>query len=317
MSEQTLYIRRTKGGHVMPPITLDEMLALVAAKGVDAGDDLKVVGIRSFASNETWAPVRDYPEFAEFFDSGRKLAMAEAGRARRSWSYAAVAILGCLVVIFFFWWKPYVDAQDAVGEVGRLKRQLSDEKVRAASTEKDLRERAEKISRQNDALEAKNGSLLADLAKFRKRLDEANKDAEDSASSAAALANSEKKLLSEIERLESRLSKLNDLPKFWPGGEALQAPESEEEVRLVSVLPENGYLYVIGLRSYPADSIVTLDQPGFLGVKIVAKVVNSYPHAGGEKGMSLHVPDVTAVDSSKIRKLKLGEVLNCSAFNSK
>ena len=68
----------------MPPITLEEMLALVAAKRVDADDDLKVVGIRSFASDETWAPMRDYPEFCEFFDSGRKLAKAEAGDAMRA-----------------------------------------------------------------------------------------------------------------------------------------------------------------------------------------------------------------------------------------
>jgi hypothetical protein len=97
----------------------------------------------------------------------------------------------------------------------------------------------------------------------------------------------------------------------------LQVPESAEEVRLVSVLPDSGYLYLIGRRSFPEDAIVVLDQSGFFGTRIFAKVVKSYAHEGGGHGMTLHVPDAQAGDISKIRKLRLGETIKCSAASNK
>ena len=316
MSEHTLYIRRTKGGHVMPPITLDEMLGLVASRGVDEGDDLRVVGVRSFPSDETWAPMRDYPEFSRFFTSGRELAKVEAHKAKQSWGYAMGAFLCCLIAIFFFWWKPYVDAEDAVGEVGRLNKQLKAERSQATLTENNLKERAEKVIRLSDALEKKNQSLRNDLALLREKLEEAQRVSADYLASESLLAGNDKKLRAEVDSLKSRIAKFNELPKFWPGAESMQVPGSEEEVRLISVLPDNGYLYVIGLRSFPNDSVVLLDQPGFFGTRIFATVVNSYPHAGGGRGMSLHVPDSQAEDVAKIRKLKLGESIKCSAVHT-
>lgn len=317
MSEQPLYIRRTKGGHVMPPVTLEEMLALVAAKRVDADDDLKVVGIRSFASDETWAPMRDYPEFFEFFDSGRKLAKAEAGKARKSWTYATWACLACVAAICFFWWNPYVDAQDAVGEVGRLKQQAAADRRKADATEQELLRQVEKFRRLSEEFAKKNNTLKSELDTVRRKLEEALRSGDEEAASAALLAKNDGKLRTEVDRLKTRLAKLNELPKFWPGAEALQVPESSEEVRLVSVLQDSGYLYVIGMRSYPDETIVVLDQSGFLGTRIVAKVVKSYAHEGGGRGMSLQVPDAQPGDITKIRKLRLGETIKCSATSDK
>ncbi len=317
MSEQPLYIRRTKGGHVMPPITLEEMLALVASKNVDPGDDLKVVGVRSFASDETWAPMRDYPEFSEFFDSGRKLAKAEAGKARKSWTYAIWACLACVAAIGFFWWNPYVDAQDAAGEVGRLKQQAEAERRKTLSTELELQGKAEKLSRHVEELSKKNTALQAELGSAQQKLDAALRAAADHASSAASLAKDDGKQRAEIDRLKARVAKLNELPKFWPGAESLQVPESSEDVRLVSVLPDTGYLYVICMRTYPDEAVVVLDQPGFFGARIFAKVVKSYAREGGGHGMTLHVPDAQAGDISKIRKLRLGETIKCSAASDK
>lgn len=301
----------------MPPITLEEMLALVASRRVDAEDDLKVVGVRSFASDETWAPMRDYPEFCEFFDSGRKLAKAEAGKARKSWTYAIWACLACVAAIIFFWWMPYVDTQDAVGEVGRLKQQAEASRKKALSMEQELQKQVDKFSRLSEELAKKNKLLEAELGTVRQKLVEALRSVEDEAASAALLAKNDGKLRTEVDMLKARVAKLNQLPKFWPGAESLQVPESAEEVRLVSVLPDSGYLYVIGRRSYPEDAVVVLDQSGFFGTRIFAKVVKSYAHEGGGHGMTLHVPDAQAGDISKIRKLRLGETIKCSAASDK
>jgi hypothetical protein len=317
MSEQPLYIRRTKGDHVMPPITLEEMLALVASKRVDAEDELKVVGVRSFASDETWAPMRDYPEFFEFFDSGRKLAKSEAGKARKSWTYALWSCLGCVAAICFFWWNPYVDTQDAVGEVGRLRQKSEVDRRKAISTEQELQKQVEKLSRLSEELAKKNKSLQAELGTVRQKLEDALRSVEDEAASAASLAKDDSKLRAEVDRLKARVAKLNELPKFWPGAESLQVPESSEEVRLVSVLPDTGWLYVIGTRPFPDDTIVVLDQSGFFGTRIFAKVVKSYANEGGGRGMSLHVPDAQAGDISKIRKLRLGETIKCYVASNK
>lgn len=301
----------------MPPITLEEMLALVATKRVDAEDDLKVVGVRSFASDETWAPMRDYPEFCEFFDSGRKLAKAEVGKARKSRTYAIWACLACVAATIFFWLMPYVDTQDAVGEVGRLKQQAEDSRKKALSTEQELQKQVAKFSRLSEELAKKNKLLEAELGTVRQKLTEALRSVDDEAASAALLAKNDGKLRTEVDMLKARVAKLNQLPKFWPGAESLQVPESSEEVRLVSVLPDSGYLYVIGRRSYPEDAVVVLDQSGFFGTRIFAKVVKSYAHEGGGHGMTLHVPDAQAGDISKIRKLRLGETIKCSAARDK
>jgi hypothetical protein len=261
--------------------------------------------------------MRDYPEFCEFFDSGRKLAKAEAGKARKSWTYAIWACLACVAAIIFFWWMPYVDTQDAVGEVGRLKQQAEASRKKALSMEQELQKQVDKFSRLSEELAKKNKLLEAELGTVRQKLVEALRSVEDEAASAALLAKNDGKLRTEVDMLKARVAKLNQLPKFWPGAESLQVPESAEEVRLVSVLPDSGYLYVIGRRSFPEDAIVVLDQSGFFGTRIFAKVVKSYAHEGGGHGMTLHVPDAQAGDISKIRKLRLGETIKCSAASNK
>lgn len=302
----------------MPPVSRDELLALIES-GVVAGDeDLKVVGMRNFPSDESWAPVRDYPETARFFGTtGRAQIKAEVDKAKKSRFFAFCAIGVFLLGAFLFWWNPYVDAKDSAGQVARLEKKQ--EAAEAEHSQKVTALKAEVLAAQQKSkgLEAQLSKLRSEMTAKEAEFAIAMRDREVEAAVAGTLASSDKALRAEVAILKNRIEQLNDLPKFWPGADALKVPDSEDEVRLVSVLPENGYLYVIGLRSYPADTIVTLDQPGFFGVKIFAKVVNSYPHAGGGKGMSLHVPDVTAVDSSKIHKLKLGESLKCSALNAK
>jgi hypothetical protein len=219
--------------------------------------------------------------------------------------------------IIFFWLMPYVDTQDAVGEVGRLKQQAEASRKKALSMEQELQKQVDKFSRLSEELAKKNKLLEAELGTVRQKLVEALRSVEDEAASAALLAKNDGKLRTEVDMLKARVAKLNQLPKFWPGAESLQVPESAEEVRLVSVLPDSGYLYVIGRRSFPEDAIVVLDQSGFFGTRIFAKVVKSYAHEGGGHGMTLHVPDAQAGDISKIRKLRLGETIKCSAASNK
>ena len=313
MSEHTLYIRRTKGGHEMPPVTLDELLSLIEAGGVAGDDDLKVVGMRIFPSDETWAPVRDYPEVSRFFGAtGRAQVKAEVGKANKTKFYAACALVLCVLAAILFWVNPYVDAKDSAGEVVRLGKQLESANHGLAAMENRLKAEAEAAERRRKAQDDQLAKLRDQLSAKKRELDDALSKAELDAQVAGALASSDKSLRAEVSRLKHRVEQLNDVPKFWPGAETLQAPESPGEVRLVSTMPNNGYLYVIGTSSFPNGTVLELDQPGFFGARVFARVVNSYPHAGGGQGMSLHVPDPQEEDVAKIRKLKIGEVLKCS-----
>jgi len=313
MSEHTLYIRRTKGGHEMPPVTLDELHSLIEAGGVAGDDELKVVGMRIFPSDESWSPLRDYPEVSRFFGaSGRAQVKVEFDKANKTKVYAACALILCVLAAIFFWWNPYVDAKDSAGEVIRLGKKLEGANQGLVAMENRLKAEAEAAERRRMALEDQLAKLRDQLLAKTRELDAAVSKGELDAQVAGTLATSDKSLRAEVAKLKHRIEQLNDIPKFWPGAEALQAPESPGEVRLVSSLPHNGYLYVIGPISYPNGAVLELDQPGFFGARVFARVVNSYPHAGGGKGMSLHVPDPQEEDIAKIRKLKIGEILKCA-----
>ena len=317
MSEHTLYIRRTKGGHEMPPVSRDELLALIESKALAGDDELKVVGTRSFPSDETWAPVRDYPEVSSFFGAtGRAEVKAEVKKAKQSWLYAVGAVAIFLLAAIFFWWNPYVDAKDSAGEVVRVTQKLDGMTRHNNELEGRLKTEADSAARKRKALEDRLTKLQGELDDKQAKLAAALQQADRDASVASTLASSDKALRTEVTRLKKRVEQLNDLPKFWPGAEAFQVPESADDLRLVSLLPHNGYLYVIGAKSYPNGTVLELNQAGFFGTRVFARVVNSYPHSGGGQGMSLHVPDPQEEDVAKIRKLKLGETLKCSVFDS-
>jgi hypothetical protein len=317
MSEHTLYIRRTKGGHVMPPVSRDELLALIESKGVTGDDELKVVGTRTFPSDETWAPVRDYPEVSRFFGAtGRAQVKVEVKKAQQSWRYAAGAVLLCMLAAIFFWWNPYVDAKDAAGEVVRLGAQGEVFKKESAEREERLGQAVAAGQRKIKALDEQVRKLREELGEKQAKLDETLRRAEIDDATASTLASSDKALRAEVSKLKARVEQLNDLPKFWPGAEAFDVPASADDVRLISTLPNNGYLYVIGTKSYPNGTHLELNQSGIFGTRVFARVVNSYPHAGGGQGMSLHVPDPQDDDVAKIRKLKLGDVLKCSVSST-
>ena len=301
----------------MPAVSRDELFALIESKAVNGDDELKVVGTRTFPSDETWAPVRDYPEVARFFGvTGRAQVKVEVKKAKQSWRYAAGAVLVCLLAAIFFWWNPYVDAQDAAGAVVRLGAQEEAFKKDAAQREERLRQEVAALQRKLKDSDEQLRKLARDVGKKQAKLDETLRSAEVDAATASALASSDKALRTEVSRLKARVVQLDALPKFWPGAEAFQAPESPEEVRLVSSLPHNGYLYVIGTKSYPNGTHLELNQAGIFGTRVFARVVNSYPHAGGGQGMSLHVPDPQDDDVAKIRKLKLGDLLKCSVSST-
>jgi hypothetical protein len=313
MSEHTLYIRRTKGGHEMPPVSVEELLTLIEAGGVAGDDELKVVGMRNFPSDESWAPVRDYPEVSRFFGAtGRAQVKIEVEKANKTKVYAACALIFCVLAAFFFWWNPYVDAKDSAGEVVRLKQKLEDSNRYLAEMGTRLKTEAESAERRRKAHEDQLAKLKDQLAAKKKELDAALSKGDLDARITSTLATSDRSLRAEVSKLKTRIEQLNEVPKFWPGAEALQAPESQGEVRLVSTLPHNGYLYVIGPSAFPVGTVLELDQPGLFGVRVFARVVNSYPHAGGGQGASLHVPDPQEEDVAKIRKLKIGEILKCS-----
>lgn len=313
MSEHTLYIRKTKGGHVLPPVTLDELLALVEAGGVAGDDELKVVGMRIFPSDESWAPIRDYPEVSRFFGaSGRAQVKAEIKKAKASWLYAACAVLICLLAAFVFWWNPYVDAKDSAGEVTRLKGLLEAANGKATGLEARIKKEAETATLARKALEAKLAASQKELTAKNTRLDEVTRDAELHAGVAYSLSSKDSAARAENSSLKKRVEELDGLPRFWPGAESLQVPESGEEVRLLSTLPDEGYLYVIGAKSYAVGTVLELNQGGLFGSRVFARVVNSYAHAGGGNGMALHVPGLREEDVSRIRKLRLGEALKCS-----
>ncbi len=301
----------------MPPVTLEELHSLIEAGGVAGDDELKVVGMRIFPSDESWSPVRDYPEVSRFFGAtGRAQVKVEVAKANKTKLYSACALVICLLAAFFFWWNPYVDAQDAAGAVVRLGAQGEAFKKDSAQREERLRQEVASLQRKIKASDDQLRKLAGDVGEKQAKLDEALRNAEVDAASASKLASSDKTLRTEVSRLKARVEQLNDLPKFWPGAEALQAPESPGEVRLVSSLPHNGYLYVIGMKSYPIGTALELNQAGIFGTRVFARVVNSYPHAGGGQGMSLHVPDPQDDGVVKIRKLKLGDVLKCSVSST-
>lgn len=313
MSELTLYIRRTKGGHVMPAVSRDELLALIESGAVAGDDELKVVGTRTFPSDETWAPVRDYPEVSRFFGvTGRAQVKVEVKKAQQSWRYAAGAILVCLLAAIFFWRNPYVDAKDAAGEVVRLGAQGEAFKKDSAEREERLGQAVTTGHLKNMALDEQLRKLREELGEKQAKLDETLRNAEVEAATASRFEDSNKTLRTEVSRLTTRVKQLNELPKFWPGAEAFEVPASADDVRLISTLPNNGYLYVIGTKSYPNGTALELNQAGISGIRVFARVVNSYPHAGGGQGMSLHLPDPQDDDVATIRKLKLGDVLKCS-----
>jgi uncharacterized protein YfaP (DUF2135 family) len=92
----------------------------------------------------------------------------------------------------------------------------------------------------------------------------------------------------------------------------LRAPADTARVRLVSMIPDRGYVYVIGRNSYAKDTILLIRQSGIYGTRIHLRVVKTYDHGNGEVGLSLLSPDQDEAVAKKITSLGYGEILDCN-----
>jgi len=312
MSEPAIYKRKTKSGIELPGVTLEELQAMKrAGQKLQPDEIIQATGLRCFISDEKWLPASDYPELADHFPSvvGRALIEKEVKRTRSFQFYAIVALLFCLAAAFFFWWKPYQDVDNARGHLRRLTGELE-------STRKGAADRVVELDAQLTEAMKRQAALAGGLAAEQQRVTLANeqlRQALESASNArdsGAEASAEvAKLRSTIIGLSERVSEAERLPKFWPGAEGLRAPADSSQVRVVSMIPDRGYVYVVGKNQYANGHILLLRQSGLFGTRIHVRVLNAYDHGNGEWGHALQTPDLDAGTAGKITSLGYGEVL--------
>jgi hypothetical protein len=314
MSEPALYKRKTKSGHVIPGVTLDELTVMhFSGRKLDSDELVQVIGKRTFDSDEKWLPAVDFPELADLFPgtTGRAVIAAEIGRTKSVRRYAIFSLLLCILAAVFFWWKPYQDAEDARGNLirvtadfdsaseqsAKLLTQLKATKevgeVRQKSLERMLEDERQKLYDATDKLKLAQDTL--------RKLEMAFADASTNVS----------QLQSMNKQLSVRLNEAEQPPKFWPGADALRAPADLSQVRVVSMIPDRGYVYVVARKSYPKGSILMLKQPGMLGAKMSFRVVTIYAHAQGEVGLALQNPDVDDDSVRKFTAFGYGETLDC------
>jgi hypothetical protein len=319
MSEPALYKRKTKSGHILPGVTLEELKVMLASgRGLQPDEFIQAVGTRTFVSDEKWLPASDYPELAEHFPavSGRQIIVTEVRKTKAVRLYAAGALMFCLLAAGLFWWKPYHDAEDARGNLGRVKGELE-------SARKSSADQAAELKAMYDGAIKRQAKLEESLAVERKKLSVATeklKRAEESvrnlretgASASADVA----ELRSTVATLNERLIEAEVTPKFWPGADVLRAPEDAAQVRVVSMIPDRGYIYVVGKLSYNKGAILLLRQSGLFGTRVHVRVVNTYDHGQGERGLSLQTPDLDDLSAKKITAFGYGEVLDVSLVST-
>lgn len=315
MSEPAIYKRKTKSGVELPAITLEELQAMRrAGQTLDPDDLIQVIGVRSFVSDEKWLPASDYPELAEHFPevAGRAIIEAEVKRAKLVRKYAIAAFLLCLLAAFLFWWMPYRDADDARGNLGRITGELD-------SARKEAGERAEKLKVFSDEAGQREAALRQAVEDEKTRLGLARaqlKRALDQVSelkdSGAVAISDVTELKSKVASLSRRLAEAEQQPKFWPGAEALRAPADAAQFRVVSMLPDKGYVYVIGSTRYSVGALLLLKQSGLFGSKIHGRVVTVYQHANGDLGFSLQIPGYDEAASKRLAQFSVGEVVDGS-----
>jgi hypothetical protein len=315
MSEHAIYKRKTKSGVELPAVTLEELQAMRRAGQTLQPDDLiQVIGVRSFVSDEKWLPASDYPELAEHFPevAGRAIIEAEVKRAKLVRKYAIAALSFCLLAAFLFWWMPYRDADDARGNLGRVTGELD-------SVRKDADEKAGRLKALSDEASQREAALRqavedekTRLGLVRAQLNRALAQIDELKGSGAVASSDVTELRSKVLALNRRLAEAERQPKFWPGAEAMRAPADAAQFRVVSMLPDKGYVYVIGSTRYLVGSLLLLKQSGLFGSKIHGRVVTVYEHANGDLGFSLQIPGYDEAASKRLAQFSVGEVVDGS-----
>lgn len=315
MSESAIYKRKTKSGVELPGVTLEELKAMKrAGQKLQPGELIQATGVRSFVSDEKWLPASDYPELADHFPSvvGRELIEKEVKRTRSVQLYAAGALLICLLAGFLFWWQPYRDATDARGNLGRVIGELESTRKGAADRVAELNVMLADAMKRQASLEgelAKEKQKTAAATDRLKRTEASARKAKDSGAEASADV---AELRSMVIGLRERLSETEQLPKFWPGAEALHAPADSAQVRVVSMIPNRGFVYVVGATPYANGNILLLRQSGLFGSRVHVRVLNTYDHGNGEWGHALQSPDMDEASARKLTSLGYGETLEVS-----
>jgi hypothetical protein len=315
MSEPALYKRKTKSGKELPTVTLEELQAMRrAGRNLQPDVLIQVIGVRSFVSDEEWLPASDYPELAEHFPevAGRAIIKAEVKRAKVVRKYVIAATTLCLLAAFLFWWMPYRDAEDARGNLGRLTIELDSARTEAAKLHTHLKSMQEVAERRQKDLERTIEDERQKLYDVTEKLKLAQDSVKKLLLSGEASSVRVSELQARNEQLSSRLNEAEQIPKFWPGADVLRAPADTARVRLVSMIPDRGYVYVIGRNSYAKDTVLLVRQPGIYGTRIHLRVIKTYDHGNGEVGLSLLSPDQDEAAAKKITSLGYGEILDCN-----
>ena len=293
---------------------MDELKVMHASGRELQPDELvQAVGMRAFVSDEQWLPASDFPELAKLFhgETGRAIMAKEIERTKSVRRYALVSLLLCLLAAALFWLMPYRDAQDARGELEQIKIELGKTRKDAAVQFSELKVALAGASKRQDELgkslvDATN-KLLGAEEEIR-RSQESSRVLKDSGLVATEQAS---QLRSLVASLRQSLAEAEKIPAFWPGGDALRAPADAAQVRLVSMIPDRGYVYVVASKSYPKGSVLLLKQSGMLGARMHFRVVSIYGRAQGETGMALHNPDMDEDSAKKITAFGYGEALDC------
>ncbi len=319
MSEPALYKRKTKSGKELPTVTLEELQAMRrAGRNLQPDELIQVIGVRSFVSDEEWLPASDYPELAEHFPevAGRAIIKAEVKRAKVVRKYVIAATTLCLLAAFLFWWMPYRDAEDARGNLGRLTIELDSVRTEAAKLHTQLKSMQEVAERRQKDLERTIEDERQKLYDVTEKLKLAQDSVKKLLLSGEASSLRVSELQARNEQLSSRLNEAEQIPKFWPGADVLRAPADTARVRLVSMIPDRGYVYVIGRNSYAKDTVLLVRQSGIYGTRIHLRVVKTYDHGNGEVGLSLLSPDQDEAAAKKITSLGYGEILDCNLVST-
>ena len=315
MSEPSIYKRKTKSGVELPGVTLEELQAMRrAGQNLQPYDLIQVIGVRSFVSDEKWLPASDYPELAEHFPdvAGRAIIEAEVKRAKDVRKYAIAALSLCLLAAFLFWWMPYRDADDARGNLGRVTGELASVRKGVESQVGELKSQSERARMRQLELEKALADENGRLAEVEAQLKRAREAFSQLVDNEAAATSDVAELKSTVAVLNRRLAEAEKQPKFWPGAEAMRAPADAAQFRIVSMLPDKGYVYVIGSTRHLVGSLLLLKQSGLFGSKIHGRVATVYEHANGDLGFSLQIPGYDEAAGKRLAQFSIGEVVDGS-----
>jgi hypothetical protein len=285
----------------MAPLTLSQVRDKILIKELTGHEEMKVVGVRTFDSDESWMPVRDYPEFSKDFgisgrqqiEMSRKQVELGLQRNKKAFYVLAGSVLAFFAFCYLLWIRPFVDASNSAGEAQRMKEQVSSLAKSLDASKEQSQQRVGQlesaIRTQEDALRKREAEIEALDQRLRERQQQLN-------DAGAALVRSESSVRDISERLasaESELKRLRAVPRVWPGAESLRPPAGINGVKLVSMKPEGGWIYVISTERHPDGTVLELRERGNLGMIFKATVSASYVHNVGSFGLSLKVDEST------------------------